>query len=182
MLMMRQLPISMAARAVSKREDALVEAEGRLHLLLELGVVPEVVGRERLFDEEQVEGVELLQLSPCRPGCRRRWRPPGAGCPGYFSRTAAQASTSQPGLIFSLTAAVALAEVGADPLDEVGEGVLDAAAHAGLDLVPDAAVELRERHARLLGLEVPEGELEPALGHQVAPEAPGLGGISPRAP
>jgi hypothetical protein len=44
-----------------ERQDAFVEAERRRHLPLQLGVVPEVVGSEGLFDHEQVVGIESLE-------------------------------------------------------------------------------------------------------------------------
>ena len=59
--------------------DRLVEADGGAQLGLELGVVDEVVVGEGLLDQEEVEGVEGLEVCRGRRGCRRSWRRPGGG-------------------------------------------------------------------------------------------------------
>ena len=41
--------------------DALVEADGRLELLLEFDVVEEIVPAEGLLDHHEIEGIELLE-------------------------------------------------------------------------------------------------------------------------
>ena len=64
------------------RVNALVEADRRLELGLEPGVVDDVVVGQRLLDQEQVEGVELAEAWRCRPACRPSWRRPGAGSIG----------------------------------------------------------------------------------------------------
>ena len=75
-----------------------------------------------------------------------------------------------PRLDLDLDPPVALGQERGDPVEEVRHRILDAAAHAGLDLRLRPAVELRERHPGGLGLEVPERELEPGLGHGVPAE------------
>ena len=80
-----QLDIDDAAGAQSDRllgvmrgADAFVQADGRLQLRLQLGVIDDVVVRQRLLDHHQVELVELLQDGRRRPACRRSWRRPSA--------------------------------------------------------------------------------------------------------
>ena len=156
-------------------EGALVETERRLDLPLQLGVVPEVVGRERLLDHEQVEGVE--------PPERLRVLQ-GIGAVGVDLEhdvgeglADGRAGRDVPARFdLDLDPLVAFVQEPADLGDQVGERVLDAAADPGLDLGPRPAVKFAERHPRLLGLEVPEGQLEPGLGHRVAPEGRGLAG------
>ena len=51
-----------------RRANAFVQADGRLQLRLQLGVIDDVVVAERLLDHHQVELVELFQ--PRRIGQR----------------------------------------------------------------------------------------------------------------
>ena len=85
-----------------RRADAFIETDRRVELRLQLGVIDDVVMRERLLDHHQIEFVKLLAAAPRRQAYRRSWRRPSAGSQGKRSRTWRTTSTSQPGLIFIL--------------------------------------------------------------------------------
>ena len=62
MLMMSHAFISMAQRACSGETMLSSRQSGERSMRLELGVVEDVVVRQRLLDQQQVEGVEFGQV------------------------------------------------------------------------------------------------------------------------
>ena len=67
---------------VMRRADAFVETDRRFELGLQLGVIDDLVVRQRLLDHHQIEFVQAFQTRPRRPACRPSWRRPSAGCRG----------------------------------------------------------------------------------------------------
>ena len=93
----------MASAATVGRRDRLVEAHRRLRDPRQAGVAEEVVLRQRLLDEQQVELVEAGEVVDVGTGVggvgvdlQRHTRDRAR------RRTAATGSRSQPGSIFSL--------------------------------------------------------------------------------
>ena len=74
MLMMRQAPISTAPGRIAGVVDGFVQADRGPQLLLQAGVVVDVVVPQRLLDHQQIELVELAQVFEFDPACRRSWR------------------------------------------------------------------------------------------------------------
>ena len=151
-----------------QREDAFIQAERRAHLLLELGMLPEVVRGVRLLDKQQPEFVQGGEGG----------RVPGpVGAVGIdLEKDAGMAFPDRPAggrvparLDLDLDPAISLAEIGADPVDQLRQGILDADADARLDFRPRSPVKLRQRHSGRFRLKIPEGQLQPGLGHPVAP-------------
>ena len=67
---------------VPRREDALVQADRRLELGLQPAVVPQVVLRQRLLDQQQVQIIQRQQAPRRFRGYRPSWRRPAGGCSG----------------------------------------------------------------------------------------------------
>ena len=121
------------------RGDRLVEAHRRLDELRQLGVPEHVVLVEGLLDQQQVEGVELRQVSGVVE------RVGGVGV-DLKQQLAAVALAHGPygldvpaGLDLELDAAVALVEVALDGVEQDRDRVHDADADARVDQVGDRA-------------------------------------------
>ena len=102
MLITRQAPRSRALRASSAEWMLSSRQIGVFKRRLEPGVVDDVVVRQRLLDQEQVEVVERLERGQVVERVRRVGVDLERRSSGYRSRTRRTTSTSQPGAILSL--------------------------------------------------------------------------------
>ena len=167
-------PAALHLQGLTRRvlgDDALVQAERGLHLFLETAVVPEIVGRERLLQQEQAESVQHLEagfileaVGAVGIGLEQDVR---EVFPHLLDHLDVPAM-----LNLELDPPVALADERHDPFQQFGDGIFDSQAHSDLDVRARPPIKLGQRNARLFRLEVPEGELQPSLGHGVAAVSP----------
>ena len=146
--------------------DALVEADRRGELALEAGVVDDVVVGQGLLDQQEVEGVELLE----RRQVVERVRRVGVDLERDVGVTLADRADDLdvvPRGDLELDPAVALVEVLVDQPEEHAAIALDPQADAREDLRPGAAEERGQRTALAPRQEVPAGHLQARLGEVV---------------
>ena len=152
------------------RHDRLVEADRRAQALGEQRVVAQVVGGERLFDEQKVERVELGEVigvvervGGVRVDLQHQ----------LVTEALAHGSHTlhvETGLDLQLDAQVALVEVAGDLIEQLFDGVGDTDRHASRDAVAHGAEVLGERAPGGAQLGVEHGHLQRRLGHRVALE------------
>ena len=149
------------------RHDRLVEADRGLHLLGEECVVPEVVGGQRLLDEQEPERVELSEVFGVLEHVRRV-----RVDLQHQVVTKTLAHSGHPfdvdaGLDLELDPDVAVVEVPGDLVEQLLGRVEDPDRHPGGHALGDRAEPMSERLTRGAQLGVEDRHLEGRLGHRV---------------
>src|SRR6266404_6999580 len=151
---------------VLQRVNAFVQANRRFEPLLQFHVTVQILPPQRLLDHHQVISIELLQQRPVRRAIRgigihhqldtRKILPHPLHLLHVFAR-----------FDFDFDALVARAKFLLHGCGEFVQRILDSDGNARSNLLAHSAQQLRERHALLLGLGIPHGRFQPALGHIV---------------
>ena len=155
-----------------RRTDALIEADRRLQLRLQRGVVDDVVVRQRLLDHHQVEIVELLQsrrIVQRVGGIRVRHQPDRgetlANAPDHVNIPAR--------FDLHLDALISGGQFALDLLDQLLHRVLNSDRYAAGNLPARAAADLLpQRIAVAPGLQIPHRRFHAAARHVVSANMP----------
>ena len=141
---------------------------GVLKLGLQLGVVDDLVVRQRLLDHHQVEFVQTFQTR--RVG--QRVGGVGVGHQQDVGKALAHLAHHvdvPAGLDLHLDALIAGRQLGFDLLQKLRDRILNADRNAARDLAPRAAADvLVERLAEHARFQIPDRDFQAAARHQVA--------------
>ena len=168
-LMIRHAPNSCACCDGREADDGFIETDRGVEATLQLGMVDEIAGRQRLLDHQEIELVESREERSvghervCRIGVDRE-RDVRKLPTDRFDQLHVLAR-----LDFDLDPLVAALDLPADFVEERLRRFLQADGHAARDFCLRAADMSPQGLFSQLRFEIPDGRLDPGLRHPVFP-------------
>src|SRR5579884_341994 len=154
---------------VAGRTDAFVQTDRGIDLLLQLGMIEDVVPTQRLFQHHEPKGIELTQVAGVGDGVGRvgvgHERHVGMRFPNHSDDLDVPTRHD-----LDLDSPVTILDCPAHLLDQASQLRFGAQADSSLDPVTMATPKLVKRNTLLLRPDIPEGCLDSRLGRATTPD------------